>query len=113
MAKINSNALVLGVVLVVALMMMGGAQAKTYMLCNSNLYDFKPCLPSVRGPNPSPPTRACCNFVRSVDMPCLCKYKKNLPALGDAELIMGLPQKCGLPAPPENEIFPSGSFNTE
>ncbi|OVA06578.1 Bifunctional inhibitor/plant lipid transfer protein/seed storage helical domain [Macleaya cordata] len=101
MAKTSEIALVLGVLVVMVLIgMEGGAKAMT--ICNMDSSQLAQCLPSIKGPSPTPPTQGCCDVMKIADMHCLCTYKAILPTFGvDPKLAMGLPKKCNLNAPPE------------
>ncbi|KAF8409663.1 hypothetical protein HHK36_005742 [Tetracentron sinense] len=100
MAKTSNITLVLGVVVMVLIAILGGAKAMN--ICNMDSNQLAECLPAMRGPSPSPPTKGCCAVMRVADMHCLCTYKYLLPTVGvDPALAMALPKKCGLNPPPE------------
>ncbi|XP_058070738.1 putative lipid-transfer protein DIR1 [Magnolia sinica] len=98
MANVN-----VGLVLVVllAIAMEGGGAMK---ICDMDTTQLADCLPSIRGPSPSPPSNGCCDTIRTADLYCLCGYKNSylLPSFGvDPKLAIQLPVKCGLTPPPE------------
>ncbi|XP_054789746.1 putative lipid-transfer protein DIR1 [Prosopis cineraria] len=96
--RVNTAALV--VVIVVAVMFVGGSRGLS--LCNLNEEGIAACKPSVSEPNPVDPSTECCKALSGADLECLCSYKNSfqLPLLGiDPNLALALPAKCNLTLP--------------
>jgi hypothetical protein len=74
--------------------------ANAQTLCRMTKEGLKACQPSVYGPNPAPPSAACCSALSNADMQCLCLFKNsrllNLYGI-DPNLALELPSKCNLP----------------
>ncbi|XP_010908873.1 putative lipid-transfer protein DIR1 [Elaeis guineensis] len=73
-------------------------------LCNMTMDGFNACKPAATGPEPTEPSKECCEALANADLPCLCSYRHSvlLPSLGiDPDLAMQLPEKCNLTLPAE------------
>ncbi|XP_068640964.1 putative lipid-transfer protein DIR1 [Aristolochia californica] len=100
----SSIASVTVVVILLVLTASQGGEAMT--LCNMDAAQLAECLPAIRAPSPSPPSKGCCDVMGTADLHCLCGYKDSylLPSFGvDPKLAMALPRKCLLTPPPECE----------
>lgn len=85
-------------------MISGGGRSEAMTLCNMDAAQLGECLPAIRGPSPTPPTKGCCDVIETADLHCLCGYKNSmlLPSFGvDSKLAVALPTKCLLNPPPE------------
>ncbi|KAI4372620.1 hypothetical protein MLD38_010828 [Melastoma candidum] len=74
-------------------------------ICNVTIAGLEQCLPSVKPPNPTPPTVSCCNALQSANFPCLCNYKDSpiIIAMGiNIDLAMKLPAQCSIPGTPSH-----------
>lgn len=81
--------------------LMQRADAQTEV-CGIPVTSLLSCLPSVKQPNPAPPSAQCCATLKQAeaDEKCLCSYASSplLPKYGiDKGLFLALPAKCGLP----------------
>lgn len=111
MARTTDIGFVLGVIVVVLVAVVGGAKSMT--ICSMDSTQLAQCLPAIRGPSPSPPTKECCAVIQKADMHCLCSYKHALPNFGvNPGLAMALPKKCGLNPPPECDGKPPSLAST-
>ncbi|CAO2826489.1 unnamed protein product [Amaranthus hypochondriacus] len=71
------------------------------VICGIPVTSLLPCLPSVKLPNPTPPSAICCGALKQADEKCLCGYATS-PLLRkkygiNKALFLALPGKCGLP----------------
>ena len=99
MAQTSGNTLVKWLVAALLIALLGGAQA--VVLCNINTDKLNLCRAAVTGKYPPPPDEKCCAVIRSANLPCLCRYKSVLPALGiNPTNALALPGKCGMKTPP-------------
>ncbi|MED6174395.1 hypothetical protein PIB30_068604 [Stylosanthes scabra] len=74
--------------------------SQAIVLCNLSTDKMDLCRAAVVGNNPRPPDEKCCAVVRSANLPCLCKYKSLLPALGiNPKYVLALPAECGVQTP--------------
>ncbi|CAO2826490.1 unnamed protein product [Amaranthus hypochondriacus] len=89
-------------VVVVAAELLQGTNAQL-VICGKPAVNFAPCLPSLRGPNPQPPSPVCCSTIKGCDQKCLCSFISSplLPRYGiDKALFLAIFGKCGLPSCP-------------
>ncbi|KAL2326701.1 hypothetical protein Fmac_025759 [Flemingia macrophylla] len=73
-------------------------------ICNVSIDDLLKCKPAATPPNPTPPSKECCEALSHADLSCLCTYKNSplLPLYGiDPDLAVQLPAKCNIPNPPQ------------
>nr|KYP33404.1 hypothetical protein KK1_045738 [Cajanus cajan] len=92
------------IVIVVMALVISIGITKGQTICNISLEDALKCKSSMTPPNPTPPSKDCCDVVSHADLPCLCPYKNSplLPSLGiDPNLALQLPAKCNIPNPPK------------
>ncbi|KMZ60632.1 Bifunctional inhibitor/lipid-transfer protein/seed storage 2Salbumin superfamily protein [Zostera marina] len=74
-------------------------------ICNISRTEFDECLPAMIAPDPTFPSKRCCENIHNADLPCMCSYKDSYLATTvlqvDTELAMKIPKKCGrvLPSP--------------
>jgi len=100
MAHTSGNALVQWLVASLLIAMLGGAKA--YVLCDIESNKLSLCYAAVTGSHPKKPNEKCCEIVQHANLPCLCRYKSILPALGiNPTNAFALPSKCGLKTPPK------------
>lgn len=100
MAQTSGNTLVQWLVAALLIALLGGAQA--VVLCNIDSTKLNVCRAAVTGQNPPPPDAKCCAVIRQANLPCLCRYKSLLPAVGiNPTKALALPSKCGLKTPPQ------------
>lgn len=67
-------------------------------LCSDTLTSLKPCLVSVTGSNPPPPSDICCKNVKSVPPQTLCKCFSGAGGSDiNQDAARKLPGKCGEP----------------
>ncbi|KAK9055767.1 hypothetical protein SSX86_026852 [Deinandra increscens subsp. villosa] len=96
---------IMGAVLVLMVMVWGGARAQTSS-CTNSLMGLSPCLNFVTG-NSSTPSSACCSQLATVVQTqprCLCSLLNgNVPNIGitiNQTLAVTLPGVCGVQTPP-------------
>ncbi|KAJ1441306.1 Bifunctional inhibitor/plant lipid transfer protein/seed storage helical domain [Sesbania bispinosa] len=83
--------------------LLGGAKA--VVVCGIDSTKLNLCHAAVTGKHPPKPNVKCCAVVRHANLPCLCKYKSILPALGiNPTNALALPRKCGLKTPPKCRV---------
>lgn len=104
MKKISSTSVVLMVAVCSVVLFCGNlvVLVEGGGLCNIDEEGLMACKPAITAPQPSAPTKYCCDLLRKANLECLCSYKDSsmLPYLGiDPNLAMELPSKCGI-APP-------------
>ncbi|TKY46969.1 putative lipid-transfer protein DIR1 [Spatholobus suberectus] len=100
MAKTNGNALVQWLVATLLIAMLGAAKA--VVLCDIESSKLNLCYAAVTGKHPPRPNEKCCEVVKNANLPCLCRYKSILPAVGiNPTNALTLPSRCGLKTPPE------------
>lgn len=100
MAHTSGNALVQWLVASLLIAMLGGAKA--YVLCDIESNKLNLCFEAITGNHPPKPIEKCCEVVKHANLPCFCRYKSVLPALGiNPSNAFALPHKCGLKTPPE------------
>ncbi|CAO2818991.1 unnamed protein product [Amaranthus hypochondriacus] len=96
--NIVSSILIISFVMLTTELMHG---ANGQIICGIPAIRFAPCLPSLRGPNPLPPSPICCNTIRSGNQKCLCSFVNSplLPRYGISKaLFLAIFPKCGLPS---------------
>ncbi|KAK7305193.1 hypothetical protein VNO77_43094 [Canavalia gladiata] len=100
MARSNSNSLMQWLVVALLIGLLGGAKAVIF--CDMNSTKLSLCYAAVTGKNPPKPNAKCCAVVKHANLPCLCRYKSILPAVGINPInALALPRRCGLKTPPE------------
>ncbi|GER25268.1 lipid-transfer protein [Striga asiatica] len=82
--KWSSSFGVVMILLIVAHVTETGAQN----LCGTSLAGLNVCAPFVVGPNPSPPSPACCGALQGVDHDCICNTIR---------IASRIPAQCNLP----------------
>uniref|UniRef100_A0A803MFW2 Bifunctional inhibitor/plant lipid transfer protein/seed storage helical domain-containing protein n=1 Tax=Chenopodium quinoa TaxID=63459 RepID=A0A803MFW2_CHEQI len=76
--KLVSLMVVISMIMVIGELMEG---VNGQEICGKNASVFLPCLPSLKEPNPKPPTKECCGTIKSCDLKCLCDFGRSSPLL--------------------------------
>nr|KYP51595.1 hypothetical protein KK1_026623 [Cajanus cajan]KYP51597.1 hypothetical protein KK1_026625 [Cajanus cajan] len=91
-------------VMVIVTLMIGIDISNGLTICNVSVDNLLKCKPAATPPNPTPPSKECCDVLSHANLPCLCTYKNSplLPLYGiDPDLAVQLPAKCNIPNPPK------------
>ncbi|XP_027341112.1 putative lipid-transfer protein DIR1 [Abrus precatorius] len=104
MAHTCSNFLVKWLVTALLIALLSGAKGAA--ICNIESTKLSLCYAAVTGKYPPKPTEKCCAVIRHANLPCLCRYKSVLPAVGiNPTNALALPSRCGLKkTPPECRV---------
>ncbi|KAL2344279.1 hypothetical protein Fmac_005564 [Flemingia macrophylla] len=88
---------------VVVALLIGTDNSSGQIICNISAEDLFKCKPSVTPPNPTPPSKDCCDVISHANLSCFCIFKNShlLPFLSiDPNLALQLPTLCNISNPP-------------